>query len=260
MKKLEVLLVEDDIDVCEEFVQQIALSDEIILVGVTNNSAKALEYTKNYLPDVIILDLELQQGGGNGLFLLKELPDLMLTKKPYILVTTNNSSKYTYETAHSLGADFIMSKHQNGYSTKSVLDFLQIIKPTIQSSKNIALSNTKSNNTPLQIEKRVKKQITKELNLIGINPKSKGYLYLIDAIYIAKDASSHRICTTIADKYHKSEPSVERAMQNAINRAWKTNDIEDLLIHYTAKINSEKGCPTVTEFICYYAQKLTLEY
>ena len=52
----------------------------------------------------------------------------------------------------------------------------------------------------------------------------------------------------------------ERAMQNAIHRAWKKADIEDLLKHYTAKVNSEKGCPTITEFICYYANKLKYEF
>ena len=45
-------------------------------------------------------------------------------------------------------------------------------------------------------------------------------------------------------------------MQNAINKAWRTTDIEDLSINYTARISSEKGVPTMTEFIYYYADKL----
>lgn len=50
-----------------------------------------------------------------------------------------------------------------------------------------------------------------------------------------------------------------RAMQNSINRAWSTSDIQDLLDNYTAKIKSDKGVPTVTEFIYFYAQKIKNE-
>ena len=48
-------------------------------------------------------------------------------------------------------------------------------------------------------------------------------------------------------------------VNQALKELCKT-DIEDLLKHYTAKVNSEKGCPTITEFICYYANKLKYEF
>ena len=57
-------------------------------------------------------------------------------------------------------------------------------------------------------------------------------------------------------KYGKTDSSVERAMQNAINRAWRNSDIDELLTHYKAKISSDKGVPTLTEFIHYYANKI----
>ena len=48
-------------------------------------------------------------------------------------------------------------------------------------------------------------------------------------------------------------------MQNAIKSAWRTNDIDDLLTYYTAKINPNRGVPTLTEFIYYYANQITNE-
>ena len=83
-----------------------------------------------------------------------------------------------------------------------------------------------------------------------------GYRYLIDAIQIIMKEPTHNVCSIIGNTYHKTEASVERAMQNAINKAWKTSDINDLLLYYTAKISSDKGVPTVTEFIYYYVHKL----
>ena len=63
------------------------------------------------------------------------------------------------------------------------------------------------------------------------------------------------ICNEVAKKYGKTSASVERAMQNAIDHAWKTTDTTTLETHYTAYISPKKGNPTITEFIYYYADK-----
>lgn len=258
--KTELLLVEDDASVCEDFIMQTDNSEDLILTGVTNNAKKALEYILNLLPDVVILDLELHQGGGNGLEVLNELKNLLLPRKPYILVTTNNTSSTTYEVARRLGADFIMSKHQDGYSVAKVLDFVRIMSPVINSTRRVTDIRNSTTETKEQYDRRMTRRIMSELDYVGINPKAVGYCYLVDAIKITMRQPTQNICSLIASNHHKSESSVERAMQNAINRAWKTSDIDELLFHYTAKINSAKGSPTITEFICYYANKLNSEY
>lgn len=257
--KLELLIVEDDIILCEQMRNLIEDSEDMYLIAVTNDSNRAVEHIKDSLPDAVILDLELHHGKGSGLNVLYDVRSLFLSKKPYILVTTNNSSTRTYETARSLGADYIMSKHQEGYSPKSVLDFLRIMHPTIKNTQKAdATINTKEASE--YCSKRIYQRIMTELNHVGINPKSVGYTYLVDAIYLMAKQPTQNICTLLADKYKKSEPSVERAMQNAINRAWKTFDLEDLLHYYRAKINSAKGTPTLTEFICYYANIIKNDY
>ena len=70
------------------------------------------------------------------------------------------------------------------------------------------------------------------------------------------EGHTNNLCTTIGDKYSKTDASVERAMQNAINNAWRSNDIDELLKHYSARINSDRGVPTLTEFVYYYANKI----
>ena len=98
-KKLSVLLVEDDEKECNLIAQYIDELDDVSLVGTTDNSEQGIEYVKDFLPEAIILDLELHQGGGDGLTFLKELRYLNLRVKPYVLVTTNNSSMVTYQCA-----------------------------------------------------------------------------------------------------------------------------------------------------------------
>lgn len=258
--KLEVLLVEDDVEVCEEISNQIANSEDMVLVGVTNNAQKAIQEIKDKLPDAVVLDLELHTGSGNGLSVLQELNNISIPKRPYILITTNNSSRTTYELAHSLGADFIMSKHKEGYSIEGVLDFLRITKLVIRQVNNLEMLGVNTTETEEQRARRITRRIMVELDRVGINPKSVGYSYLVDAIMIVIKKPTHNVCTPIAIKNKKSESSVERAMQNAINRAWRTNSTEDLLACYTARIDADRGNPTITEFICYYANKLRNEY
>lgn len=259
-RKLSILLVEDDPNACKDIIEYIEELDDTTLIGVTNNSTKAVDYIHDYLPDAVILDLELHQGSGNGLFVLQALKQLLLEVPPYILITTNNSSPVTYETARQLGADFIMSKHQEDYSAKTVVEFLRMMKTIIRSREKSATGANPAAEPPEMKKKRIQKRIYTELNQIGISPKAIGYQYLTDAIQLLIEKPTNNLCTVLGQKYGKTESSVERAMQNAITKAWRSSDIEDLLTYYTAKINSDKGVPTLTEFIYYYASKLKNEY
>lgn len=258
--KLSMILVEDDPIACNELTDSIEELDDLSLVGVTNNAKQAIDYIKDFLPDVMILDLELHKGSGNGLNVLNEMNQLSLNNRPYILITTNNSSQITYESARHLGADFIMAKYQADYSVKSIVDFLRIMKPVILSRKQSASETHSTNESPDMRNKRIIRRISTELNYVGISPKVIGFQYLMDAIQLVIKQPMQNICNTIGEKYRKTETSVERAMQNAINKAWRTSDIDDLLKYYTARINSEKGVPTITEFVYYYANKIKNEY
>ena len=131
-RELSVLLVEDDPQACEGIATYIDTLDDVILTSITNNASKAEQMILDTLPDAVILDLELHGGSGSGLSLLQALHSTPPAKMPYILITTNNSSAVTYEAARQLGADFILSKHQNDYSAQSVVEFLRVLKYVIQ--------------------------------------------------------------------------------------------------------------------------------
>lgn len=259
-RALNVILVEDDAQTCTKFLEHAETMDSIRLIGVSNNSYRALQLAKQYHPDAIILDLELHNGEGNGLQFLQDLKTLDIPFWPYILVTTNNSSHTTYDCAREFGADFIMSKHAPDYSELNALSLLSMMKTVILGNQTSSSTNTDTCETPFQYETRMKKRINMELEKVGIHPRFTGHQYLIDAIYLAMTDQTSSISMTLAKKYEKTHSSVERAMQNAIDRAWKKTDIQELLKHYTVRISSEKGVPTLTEFICYYANKIKNGY
>lgn len=257
-RRLSILLIEDDENACEEIMHYVDEQDDMDLVGIACDSDKAIELVKNHLPDAVILDLELHKGGGNGLLFLQELRQMDIY--PFILVTTNNTSAITYEYARQLGADFIMSKHQSDYSPKNAVGFLKMMKGAILSKKENRASAHSTTEAPEQKRRRIVRRICQELDYIGISPKAVGYKYIVDAIELIIQKPVNNLCAVIGSKYGKTDSSVERAMQNAVNRAWRTSDIDDLAEHYKAKIHSEKGVPTITEFIYYYANKIKNEY
>lgn len=256
---LTILLIEDGQEECRRFSKYADSADDLSIIAITDSSIQALQLLKEYLPDVIVLELELNRGQGNGLLFLQEMHKLKLPFHPYILITTYNSSKTTYNHARQLGADFIMSKHQRDYSERNVLELLRILKDTIQDTRKDCYPEYETMESEEQHRKRLFRRIQRELDLIGISPKAMGYQYLTEAIFLVITGQSSNLCSTIGQKFHKTDSSVERAMQNAINKAWRTSDIDELAKHYTAKIRSEKGVPTMTEFIYHYATKLKNE-
>jgi len=254
-RPLSVLLIEDDSYECQEMIKAMEDKEDVRSVGVTNNTVKALEQVTDSLPDAIILDLELHEGYGNGIAFLESLKELELPLPIYVLVTTNNISQITHDTVRKLGADFIMVKSQEDYSAKNVIDFLLSLKNIIQGNKKVRQAS-RDVESPEESRNRVLKRIITELDRIGIAPSAVGRTYLIDGIQLVMNGQTEKLYNTISINHNKSAASVERAMQNAIARAWRTSHIDDLEKYYTARIHSSKGVPTAMEFVFYYAEKI----
>ena len=83
---------------------------------------------------------------------LAKLNTLHLPLRPYVLITTNNSSNVTYESARQLGADFIMSKHKADYSAQYVIEFIRMIQHTLLTRQP---SNTENLTEEDQFEKNL---------------------------------------------------------------------------------------------------------
>jgi len=254
-RPLTILLVEDDTDACRCFDDYIDGLEDVQLVAVTNNAKQALEHAVDRLPDAIILDLELHQGGGDGLSFLTALQRAELSYTPFVLVTTNNVHSMTHAQARRMGAAFIMVKQQDDYSAESVIDFLRDTRAVIQDSRQ-DISDVPD--FPDENRHRRHVKLSAEFDLLGVSPKLLGRNYLIEYILLLIE-DSNATPVGIARKWDKTEKSVKNAMQNAINVTWANSDIEDLEKHYTARINSEKGVPTVMELVCHYRDKLLMK-
>lgn len=259
-KKIEIIVIEDDPAELNGLINEIDRHDnDFRLVYASGNATQAFEKLMETCADAVILDLELHQGGGDGIDFLKKVREAALPRPPYILVATNNISRITHDAARSLGADYILTKCQQGYSAATPVNHILECKSIIlgrKSVNNMPVVNTESSEYR---KKRIKRIIYDNLDMVGISPKNIGYDYLAEAILLVIDGKTENIKETIGKQFNKTSDSVERAMQNAINRAWTIVDATDLYKFYTAKISSAKGVPTLMEFVYYFSSKIKLE-
>ena len=141
---ISVLIIEDDVQACNELSQCIAQYEDMNVAAVTSSSREALELARFHLPNVIILDLELHHGEGNGLMFLDNLLAHPLTVDPFILVTTNNMSTVTLDQAKALGADFTLTKYEQGYSAQYVIDNIRMLRNAIKRKNTTVRATTVS--------------------------------------------------------------------------------------------------------------------
>lgn len=258
-KPMPILLIEDDVSECIKFKNCANQRTDITFVGMTGSSVEGLNCVKTRLPEGIILDLELNQGKGSGLQFLSDLKDVDLALRPIIVVTTNSPSEIVYNHVHDNGAAFVFYKRKSDYSQDMVLNHLLVLRKSLYAMNGELPDDLRTLESPEERRARITRRIDTELHLVGISPKYKGRAHLLEAIEflinIEKNAPES-VINQIAAAHKTSYSAIIRTMQTAINNAWASSAIEDLCVHYTARIDIRTGIPSPTEFIHFYADKI----
>lgn len=255
---MKILIIEDDINECNEFKKCEQNRDDIEIIGITDSDVEGLQLVKVKHPEGIVLDIELNQGKSghaDALGFLTELKEPELNYEPIVIVTTHINSKRTYEVLHKNGAELILYKDHPKYTQNNVLNnFIALRKPDNTDLKNIQEKIKDEEN-------KISNLVDLELNLIGIAPKMIGRAYIKDAILylIQNDEDKVNVTQYLINKYKKSSTTITNGIQNAINYAWRISATEDLEKYYTARINYATGVPTPMEFIYYYVEKIKKE-
>ena len=252
---INILLVEDDIQDCKIIKDYVDARDDVKLVKIANSSKEAIKDIKVYVPDAIILDIELNNGEGSGLQVLEQIKELNLDLKPVIVITTNISSKTVYTYAHNNGADLVFHKLKDDYSPELIIENILLL---CKINKTENRNRTTSTETVNDVRNKLSDRINRELNLIGISSHLIGRKYIHDAIIyiIENDKDKENVFLHLAKKYKKGNSTIGRSIQTAIEHAWRKSPIEDLQKYYTAAVNYNTGVPTPTELIYYYVEKI----
>ena len=255
-KPMKIIIIEDDVDDCNNFINCIKQRKDIELVGVTDSDIEGLKYVKTKHPEGIVLDLELNNstsGNTDSLEFLTNLKKLKLDYEPIVIVTTHVNSKRTYDILHRKGVDLILYKDHPKYSCNHVLNqFINLRKDTVTATA------TSIEDILQDEEKKISRYIHHELDLIGVTSKLKGRQYIHDAIlYLIQNENSEVSPIQYLTKIHKkAETTITNGIKNAIIHAWRVSAIDDLLEYYTNRIDPEIGVPRPMELIYYYRDKI----
>jgi len=259
-KPMKLVLIEDDVADCKAFKDYERTRTDIVFVGMTGDSNEGMRLVKNKLPEAVILDLELSMGQGSGYDFLDEFHKAEFSIRPIVVITTRNRSNTIHTQLHAkYDINCIFYKLQPGYGPEMVIRHLLRFREFfyLQGSEASAIMTLE---TPDELKSRIMSRINAELDAFGISLRLKGRRYLEEAVYllISKGKNdSEAVFHDVAGAQKNSYDNVIRAAQTAINDAWKNaDDIEELLKHYTAPVRRDKGAPTPTEFIHYYADKI----
>ena len=124
-KPMKILIIEDDINDCNKFLECAKTRKDIEIVAMTDSDIEGLRYVKTMHPEGIVLDLELNNsatGNTDSLEFVPNLKRLNLNYEPIVIVTTHVNSKRTYDILHKSGVDLILYKDQPKYSCNLVLN------------------------------------------------------------------------------------------------------------------------------------------
>jgi len=255
-KPMKILIIEDDLEDCNKFIDCIKQREDIELVGVTDSDIDGLKYVKTKLPEGIILDLELNNsssGNTDSLEFISNLKKLKLNYEPIVIVTTHVNSKRTYDILHREGVDLILYKDHPKYSCNHVLNQFITLRKENVTAKTPSIEEILEDG-----ENKISTLINSEMDLIGVTSKLKGRQYIHDAILylIQNEKSNLNVIQHLTKVHKKSETTITNGIKNAIVHAWRVSAIEDLLKYYTNRVNPETGIPTPMEFIYYYRDKI----
>lgn len=212
--RIKLLIVEDNLEMCEILKDFFRITPEIDLCGIAHNGQEALHQIFLVEPDVVLLDIIMPTL--DGISVLERLKESNLDKKPCIIVASAISQESITNRALSLGASYYMIKP---YNLSDLLS--RIILITSSTPKN-------------HLETKEKKQglrglIAKYIIDMGMTTNVLGYPYCVEAVYILIN-SKHRcsivkdIYTAVADKYNTTPECVESAIRKAIHRIFLLNN------------------------------------
>jgi len=261
-RPMALLLVEDDKTDCDRFVKIVndKYKKHVRFIDITDSSTYAVKSVIHYMPDGVILDLELHKGEGSGIEFLKGIENV--DPKPIIVVTTNTPSNLVYNLVRDMGVDFVYYKRQKTYNPEIVISNMLDLW-AVQEIDDDDTVEKPIVNSQEDIYERIKKEISNELDLLGVGIKYKGREYIQEAVFLmvsGKVKTYDELLNKVSYNAGVTYPSVIRAIQTAIFNTWDGTKKEIISKYYTAPIDVRIGVPSPTEFIHFYVDKISSNY
>lgn len=194
------MLVDDHELIREGIKQLIEMEDDINVIAQVGNGDKAIELARKYVPDVILLDINMPET--NGIDVLRRLKDLGIKSK-VIMLTIHDDREYLLETM-KIGADGYILKDSDAEGlVKAIRDV------------NMGQSYVQPSIASLLVNKTVKENDNPDIRKINSLTKRE-----YEVLTLIAEGLSNK---DIADKLYISEKTVK----NHVSSIFRKIDVND---------------------------------
>ena len=229
-------------------------SNSLSVAGSAKDGLEAIELIHKTHPDVVVLDLVLQNVDGFGV--MEAVNTMDKSERPEILVLSALSGDSVIARSMSLGAKYYMIKpFDEEVVVKRIKDMLSMSK----SSEYQAAPSAS------EMSRGVDEKIATLFLTIGIPAHIKGYQFLREAVKLVISSPdvinriTKELYPTIARRFDTTASKVERAIRHAIEVAWNRGRIEQVNRIFGHCVYTPNDKPTNGEFIALIADKLSYD-
>ncbi len=214
------------------------------VVGLTDSGEDTLRMIEKLEPDVVLMNLYLKDG--DAFSVLERLNHMPLGSMPSVAVAVSDDRQEEMKRAEELGA------------------FAALPVPVLPADlvEAVRLADPMTRMIPCFAKENAIRNI---LNEMSLNPRLKGYEYLVAAIGIAcRSHTFFRAMTTVvypetARIFSVKSMQVERNIRHAIESAWMKGNLEGQYAYFGNTIDGNRAKPTNCEFIARITEALRLE-
>lgn len=227
-----------------DVIEYFKASDNFEFVGASADGAKVAEDVLKMQPDVLVLEVMLQNLDG---FAVLEKVKTLKDKMPKVFFVSNLSHSGFVTKAIQSGASYFM------------------VKPVSAENLENRIFEVLDNNKNKGENRQLDEKISNIFISIGIPAHIKGYQFLREAVKLAVEepeiigSITKKLYPTIAERFETSSSKVERGMRHAIEVAWNRGKIENINNIFGLKIYNRNEKPTNGELIALIADKMIMD-
>ena len=243
--KIRVLIADSSDDYRKLMARRLQDELDMELVGNTADGLDVLHLAQAAQPDVLVLDVLLENL--DGLDVLRHIGTMHLDLS-CIMASAFYKDSMISEALH-LGAKYFLRKPFG-------------VQTLVEKIRHVA-KGTKF--TRLHDMGHLECEVTKMLRELGAPAHMKGYRFLRHGIALAVldvaflDAVTKKLYPNIAEKFNASISQVERCMRSVVEATWDYGDPKILQKFFGYTISNRKRKPANSEFIAMLADQLSLQ-
>ena len=255
-EKIKILLVDDNQNSIELLKDRIEFSDTFEVIGEAGNGERALELMLSLRPEIVILDMIMPVLDGLGVLERFNQAGIRDYQPKIIILSAIGQDSLTSQ-AISLGAKYYMVKPIDFDLLIERLE--QIIRDETTSTSGVSVGAEPVDAFAVQ------RKITEVLQMLGVPPHIKGFVYLRDAVAMVYEDESHLMRITkslypgIAKRHDSTSQRVERSIRNAVELTFQRGSKEQFISFFNLSLPTSEGRITNGEFIAYIANHVRNE-